>query len=67
MLALPIREAAKAVSVPDRHLRAAIKRGEINPRAVGRCSVIVLSELETWLRGRPATKSSHPVNRETQT
>lgn len=60
MLALPIREAAKAVSIPERHLRAAIQRGEINPRAVARCSVIVVSELEDWLKGRPRTKSSRP-------
>jgi excisionase family DNA binding protein len=58
MIALPVREAAKLVSLPDRHLRAAIKRGEINPRAVGRHSVIVLSELEQWLKNRPRTKSS---------
>lgn len=58
MIALPIREAAKAVSIPERHLRAAIKRGEINPRAVGRRSVLILSELESWLKDRPRTASS---------
>jgi excisionase family DNA binding protein len=58
MIALRISEAAKAVSIPERHLRAAIKSGELNPRAVGRRSVLLISELEQWLKNRPRTKSS---------
>jgi hypothetical protein len=58
MLALSWSAAARACNLPERHLRLAAQRGEIIPRASGRRSVLIVSELEEWLKNRPAPKSS---------
>ncbi len=51
MLALSWSAAARACNLPERHLRLAAARGEITPRASGRRSVLIVSELEDWLKG----------------
>jgi len=62
MLALSWSAAARVCNLPERHLRLA--RGEIIPRASGRRSVLILSELEDWLKGLPRTKTSRPQQTE---
>jgi hypothetical protein len=57
-IAFPVKRAHEACGVRARHIRNAIKAGELVPRAVGRCSILVAADLRDWLRSRPPTKSS---------
>ncbi len=52
------RAAATAYGIGQHHIRRLIREGAITPRAVGRRSIILFSELEAALRAMPRTKSS---------
>jgi hypothetical protein len=52
------RAAASAYGLGQHHLRRLIREGSVTPRAVGRRSIIIFSELEAALRSLPRTKSS---------
>jgi hypothetical protein len=52
------RAAATAYGIGQHHIRRLIREGVITPRAVGRRSIILFSELEEALRALPRTKSS---------
>jgi hypothetical protein len=52
------RAAATAFGIGQHHLRRLIREGAVTPRAVGRRSIILFSELEAALRAMPRTKSS---------
>lgn len=52
------RAAALAFGIGQHHIRRLIREGTITPRAVGRRSIILFSELEAALRAMPRTKSS---------
>lgn len=52
--------AARAYGIPHHRMRAIIREGYVVPRAVGRRSIVIFSELESYLRSLPATKSSRP-------
>jgi len=52
------RAAAAAYGLGQHHLRRLIREGAVTPRAVGRRSIILFSELEAALRAMPRTKSS---------
>lgn len=54
------RAAARAYGLSDHHIRRLIRAGAVTPRAVGRRSIILFSELEAALRELPRTKSSRP-------
>lgn len=52
------RAAAISYGIGQHHLRRLIREGAITPRAIGRRSIIIFSELEAVLRSLPRTKSS---------
>ena len=52
------RAAAAAYGLGQHHLRRLIREGAVTPRAVGRRSIILFSELEAALRTMPRTRSS---------
>lgn len=52
------RAAAISYGLGQHHIRRLIREGLITPRAVGRRSIILFSELEAALRTLPRTKSS---------
>jgi hypothetical protein len=52
------RAAAAAYGLGQHHMRRLIREGTVTPRAVGRRSIIIFSELEAALRSLPRTKSS---------
>jgi hypothetical protein len=52
------RAAAISYGLGQHHLRKLIREGVITPRAVGRRSIILFSELEAALRAMPRTRSS---------
>ena len=52
------RATALAYGIGQHHIRRLIREGTITPRAVGRRSIILFSELEAALRAMPRTKSS---------
>jgi len=52
------RAAATAFGLGQHHLRRLIREGAVTPRAVGRRSIVLFSELEAALRALPPTKSS---------
>ena len=54
------RAAARAYGLSDYHIRRLIRDGAVTPRALGRRSIILFSELEEALRSLPPTKSSRP-------
>jgi hypothetical protein len=54
-LGFSVIDAAKALGVRVWHLRCAIQRGELTPHAIGVRSVLLKSDLEAWVRSRPAT------------
>ena len=55
-LAYTIPEAALAVSVSTDTIRAAIRRGDLAPRYVGRKAIIPASELDAWLHALPSER-----------
>ena len=52
------RAAARSYGIGQHHMRRLIREGRVTPRAVGRRSIILFSELEVALRNLPRTKSS---------
>jgi hypothetical protein len=52
------RAAATAYGIGQHHMRRLIREGAITPRAIGRRSIVLFSELEEALRNLPRTKSS---------
>jgi hypothetical protein len=52
------RAAARSYGIGQHHLRRLIREGAVTPRAVGRRSIILFSELEDALRKLRRTKSS---------
>ena len=52
------RAAAISFGIGQHHLRRLIREGAVTPRAVGRRSIVLFSELEAALRALPRTKSS---------
>lgn len=54
----PVLAAARAYGIPHHKMRALIKDGHIVPRAVGRRSIVIFSELEAFLLSLPKTRSS---------
>jgi hypothetical protein len=52
------RAAAISFGIGQHHLRRLIREGAVTPRAVGRRSIVLFSELEAALRALPPTKSS---------
>jgi hypothetical protein len=56
------RATASLYGIGQHHMRRLIREGTVTPRAVGRRSIIIFSELEAALRNLPRTKSSKPVD-----
>jgi len=56
------RAAATAYGIGQHHIRRLIREGAITPRAVGRRSIVLFTELEAALRDLPPTKSSKGVS-----
>jgi hypothetical protein len=54
--------AARAYGISHHRMRAIIREGYVTPRAVGRRSIVLFSELEAYLRSLPRTKSSLAAN-----
>jgi hypothetical protein len=52
--------AARAYGLPHHAMRRIVKESHVIPRAVGRRSIVLFSELETYLKSLPPTKSSRP-------
>jgi hypothetical protein len=52
------RAAAAAYGLGQHHMRRLIREGAVVPRAIGRRSIVLFSELEAALRNLPRTKSS---------
>lgn len=52
------RAAAISYGIGQHHMRRLIAEGRIVPRALGRRSIVIFSELEEALRNLPRTKSS---------
>jgi hypothetical protein len=52
------RAAATAYGIGQHHMRRLIREGAVTPRAIGRRSIVIFSELEEALRNLPRTKSS---------
>lgn len=52
------RAAARSYGIGQHHLRRLIREGAVTPRAVGRRSIVLFSELEDALKKLPRTKSS---------
>jgi hypothetical protein len=52
------RAAAAAYGLGQHHLRRLIREGAVTPRAVGRRSIVLFSELEAALKKLPRTRSS---------
>lgn len=50
--------AARLYGLPHHTMRRFIREGHIVPRAAGRRSIVILSELEDFLKTLPPTKSS---------
>ncbi len=53
------RAAATAYGIGQHHFRRLIREGVITPRAIGRRSIVLFSEVEDALRNLPRTKSSN--------
>ena len=62
--AASVLAAAQAFGIPHHRMRALIKEGHIVPRAVGRRSICLFSEIEAYLAGLPATRSSRRARNE---
>jgi hypothetical protein len=56
------RAAAISYGIGQHHIRRLIREGAITPRAVGRRSIVLFSELEEVLRSLPRTRSSKRSN-----
>lgn len=53
-----VLQAARAYGLPHHRMRAIVREGYVTPRAVGRRSIVLFSELEAYLKTLPPTKSS---------
>lgn len=53
-LAVGVAEAATLIGVSARSVWAMIARGELRPAKVGRRRVLLIEDLENWLRARRA-------------
>lgn len=51
-----VLSAAAAYGVPHHHMRRLVKEGLVVPRALGRRSIVLFSELEAALKTLPPTK-----------
>lgn len=58
------RATAQIYGLGQHHLRRLIAEGKIVPRAIGRRSIIIFSELEKVLAELPRTKSSRRASTE---
>jgi hypothetical protein len=52
------RAAAISYGIGQHHMRRLIREGAVTPRAIGRRSIVLFSELEAAIRDLPRTKSS---------
>jgi hypothetical protein len=52
------RAAAISYGIGQHHMRRLIREGAVTPRAIGRRSIVLFSELEEALRNLPRTRSS---------
>ncbi len=59
-----VRVAAEIYGLPHHAMRRIIREGYVTPRAVGRRSIVIFSELESYLLSLPPTKSSRPQSGE---
>lgn len=57
------RDCASIFGIPLWRLRAAIAAGELVPRAIGRKSFLLFTNIERWIESHPPTKSSRPNRR----
>jgi excisionase family DNA binding protein len=57
-VALSISEACKLTSIGRTSIYAAIKVGQLTARKVGRRTVVLRTDLETWLNAQPTVASS---------
>jgi hypothetical protein len=57
--AAPLSVAARAFSIPPRHLRRAVRLNELQlfGTGSGRASVLIFDDVRAWLRTRPKAKS----------
>ena len=60
-LAYSITEACEVSSVGRTTLYAAIKRGDLQSRKVGRRTLVTAKELLAWLESRPVVKVGAPA------
>ena len=56
--------AARAYGIPHHAMRRIIREGYVVPRALGRRSIVIFSELEAYLKTLPPTKSSRPLSQQ---
>lgn len=54
------RDAAMAYGIGQHHMRRLIREGAVVPRAIGRRSIVLFSEVEAYLLTLPRTRSSKP-------
>ena len=51
-----VLDAADHYGIPHHHMRRLVREGHIVPRALGRRSIVIFSELEAALKQLPPTK-----------
>ena len=59
-LAVAVSAAGQLCGLPQHHVTLAINAGALVPHAVGRRSILLVADLDAWLRGKPRTKSRAP-------
>jgi len=63
-LAYAVRDCGAALSIPQEHIRKAVRRGELTPRQLlgGNRSTIPADELLAWFKNQPPTPPRVPRN-----
>jgi hypothetical protein len=56
-LGMSPKAAAAAFRIPHRTLRGAIREGRIVAHTAGRRSILLVSDIEAWIKAQPPTKS----------
>ena len=59
-LALSVRNTAAAAAVHPDTIYAAFATGDLTPRKIGKRTVVMVDELEAWLRNRPTELARRP-------
>ncbi len=60
----PVLATARIYGLPHHAIRRIIREGHVVPRAVGRRSIILFSEMDDYLKSLPKTKSPARVRNE---